>query len=1182
MKRLFLQNIIRSGLLLILLLIASNYSSVLALDPGKELNQYILENWQDELPQNTINAIAQTRDGYIWIGTYEGLARFDGVRFVVFNQNNTANLKSNTILALYQDYSDRLWIGTQNGLTLFKDGIFTSYTTNDGLSNNFIQIIYQDNNNNIWIGTNNGLNLHHDGKFTVYTVKDGLPDNSIRAIYQDKKGNTWIGTQTGLCKYQNNQFISYVNQHGLSNDTVWTIREDSSTGLLIGTSAGAFNQLYSEDFNALNTGNEFANRYINQIFPDRDGNIWFGFESGGLARLSRGKISSFTTKDGLLNNTIKVIFEDREGSLWIGSNGGLNRLRDGKFTFYTTQNGLISNFIRTVFEDRNGNLWIGSDSGGVSRFQDGTFSNITAGLPGDSVRAIHQDNQGNLWFGTNGGVALYKDNHFTNFSTANGLLNNSVRAIYQDAQGNLWFGTNGGLSQYHNGQFTNFTIKNGLSNNVVRALYQDRNGDLWIATQIGLNRYKDGKFVAYTSKDGLANDAIFSFYEDKEGNLWIGTNGGLSRFKNGKFSSYTSKDGLYNDAAFQILEDDRGRLWMSCNKGIYWVNKRDLDDFDNGKIKIISSVGYDKHDGTSSNQCNGATQPAGWKTKDGHLWFPTAKGLIAIDPEHIKTNLIPPPVTIESLFVDNISIDLSTPVSLSPGKERFEFTFSALSLLVPSKVKFKYRLEGFDKSWIDAGNSRTAHYTNIPPGEYQFQVIACNNDGVWNQIGTYYNFTLQTPIWRRWWAFLCYAMIILGTIYLIVRYRLLMLQQRAIFLEEKVSERTKELTESEDRFRKQATELAEMNYQMDQKIAELDSKNNELLVLQKQADRIFSALADALPGTVLNDKYRLEEKIGAGGFGAVFKAVQLGLNRDVAVKVFKPSPGNDSPEAIQRFFLEGLSACRIQHPNAIAILDSGVSTDGIAYLVMELLSGHSLYNELRSKKLFSLRRVSEILKPICDVLVIAHATGIIHRDIKPENIFLHHQDNRQIIKVLDFGLVKLIGDNVGTDFKNLTATGMLLGTPAYMAPEYFSDGICDGRADVYSLGIMAYEMLCGQKPFITDSKSVLELTIKHLTEKAKPLREVNPHIPPEIEVVVMSTIEKDPLKRPTAKEFSKAFMETVSMYADTILDNVNKALLLNRNNDRSSAMDNSQLNITTVRLEDDDGSINIDGTTKVW
>jgi ligand-binding sensor domain-containing protein len=1111
--------LIKRILIAAILVSAISGTDVLALDPERAITQYINDVWQDELPQNTVLAITQTQDGYIWLGTYEGLVRFDGISFTAFDRRSTKELSSNAVFVLQEDSRKRLWIGTNEGLNFLENGKFGRYSTADGLSDNDIKAIYEDRQGNLWIGTDSGLNLFKDGKFTVYKTKDGLSSDNIRSLFEDRAGRLWIGTLNGLNRLENWKFTTYTTKDGLSNNGVRSICEDREGNLWLGTNGGGICRFKDGKFTALTMKEGLSNNYVQFIRHDRDGNIWAGTNGGGLNRFRDGRFSVLKIGEGLSNDFVRAIYEDREGSLWIGTNNGLNCLKEAKFTTFTTREGLSNDNVRVIYEGRDGSIWIGTDGGGIGRLKNGTITNYTTkdGLSNDAIRSFCEDRSGNLWVGTNGGgLNRFKDGKFTVYTTKDGLSNDFIYHIYEDRAGNLWIGTTGGgLNLFKDGKFTAYNIKEGLSNKSVREVYEDRQGGLWVGTISGLNLFKDGKFTVYTTREGLSNDTIFALYEDTEGSLWIGTNGGLNRFKDGKFRSYSTANGLFDDTAFRIMEDAGGYLWMSCNRGVYRVKRKEFDDFDRGMIKSISCSVYTRADGLGANQCNGASQPAGYRSSDGRLWFPTIKGASSIDPEKIKINELPPPVTIEEFIVDNRSIGKGgsgESALLSSGSERFEFHYTAFCLVAPQRVRFRYRLEGFDRDWIEAGVRRTAYYTNIPPGEYSFKVIACNNDGVWNETGDTLMFELPPPWWRTWWAYLLYIFAIAGTVYSGVRLRLQTLERRNMMLEAKVAERTSELDRKNE-------ELAEKIDQLAKKNGELAKTNDELIESYKKADRIFSALAEALPGTVLDGKYQLEEKIGTGGYGAVYRARHLTLNRPIAVKIFRPAAGNDSMEGLERFRLEGVSACRVNHPNAITILDSGIS-DSIAYLVMELLEGHSLAKELETSGRLTPVRAAAILLPVCNVLAEAHRLGIVHRDIKPDNIFLHQTKEGEVVKVVDFGIAKLMGETTG-DIQKLTVTGGIIGTVTYMAPERLSRRPYDGSSDVYSLGVMMYQMLCGHVPFDPDFDGLAAVVLMHLKDDPEPLSNFVKNIPEDLESIVMQAMAKNPQERPTPEEMGK-------------------------------------------------------------
>jgi signal transduction histidine kinase/CheY-like chemotaxis protein/streptogramin lyase len=529
----------------------------------------------------------------------------------------------------------------------------------------------------------------------------------------------------------------------------------------------------------------------------------------GLARWKGGILTTYGAKDGLTGNPIMSFFADREGSFWIGtSGGGLERLKPSAITTYTKDEGLLREETLCVYEAGDGSLWIGTNYGGVSRLKDGKLVTYTTrdGLPYNAVWSVSEDRAGNLWVGTGRGLARWSKGRFIPFASGP-LSQQAVLAIREDRNGTLWVGTRGGgLFRFRiEEEVVSYTTKDGLSSNYVRAIHEDREGNLWLATDTGITRLKDGRFTVYTTKDGVSGKFVRSIYEDRDGALWFGTyDNGLSRFKDGQFTRYTTTDGLFDHTVSQILEDDRGNFWMTGNKGIYRVRKIELEAFAQGKIASINCTSYGIDEGMKNVEANGGSQPAGWRSRDGKLWFPTMGGVVMIDPNHVTVNDSPPPVMIEHLMIDGKPVDLTTTVEAAPGNGVLEFRYAGLSFLASKKVRFKYQLEGFDKDWIDAGTRRVAYYTNIPPGEYRFRVIACNNDGVWNETGASFGFTLKPHFYQTTWFSWLGILIVLGAGAGIGGYlhHVHQVEARERSLTSLVDERTKEL--------KQAKETAEI------------------------------------------------------------------------------------------------------------------------------------------------------------------------------------------------------------------------------------------------------------------------------------------------------------------------------------------------------------------------------------
>ncbi|MBV9764710.1 MAG: PAS domain-containing protein, partial [Acidobacteriaceae bacterium] len=802
-----------------------------SLDPEKAITQYTQDVWNTDagLPQNSVLSIAQTADGYLWLATEDGLARFDGVRFAVFDRENTPQLQSNDIRALLADRENNLWIGTNGGgLTLFQDGKFTTFTTRDGLSNDAILSLYEDGDRAIWVGTDGGgLSRFYKGRFTHYSQKDGLPDNVVFAISGDSQGTLWVATHAGLAAWKDGRFATYTTRDGLSNVDIRCAHVDRKGELWVGTNGGGLSRLTNGRFVNYSVRDGLSSNTIWSISEDSAGTLWIGTGEGGLDRLRDGQFSPYTAKQGLPSDQIWTTFEDREGTLWIGTKGGgLARLKDGAFTTLTTKEGLSGDVVLPIYEDRNGAIWVGTRGGGLNRLQEGKVTVYTTkdGLADDTIFSITEDRQGSLWIATRKGFTRFKDGKFTTLAEKNGLPNNIVLATYTDHNGDVWAGTRGGLSRFDGHGFTTYTTKDGLSNDNVLSIYEDIRHVLWIGTGGGgLNRFQNGRFDSHTTKNGLSNDVVWSIHGDPDGTLWLGTNGGgLNRFKDGKFTAYTTRNGLFDDSIFQILPDSRGYLWMSSNRGVFRVSREDLSSFAERRIRSIKSYGYGTADGMKTKECNGGFQPAGWKTSDGRLLFPTMKGLSMVAPARLEIDRHPPPVVIERVVIDGVSFAPDKPVRLPPGKGQLEFEFTALSLLSSEKIRFKYMLQGFEKDWVEAGTRRAAYYTNIPPGEYRFRVIACNKDGVWNTAGAFVPLTLR-PHFYQTFAFATFCFLIAAGLFLgAYRLRIKRLRSNETKLVLLVDERTRALAhqaralqESEKRFRQLAENIHEVFWMID-------------------------------------------------------------------------------------------------------------------------------------------------------------------------------------------------------------------------------------------------------------------------------------------------------------------------------------------------------------------------------
>jgi signal transduction histidine kinase/ligand-binding sensor domain-containing protein len=788
--------------------------------------QFDLWNTDQGLPQNDVQAILQTRDGYLWLTTSDGLVRFDGVRFTVFNKGNTKGLLSNRLTALYEGRDGSLWIGTEDrGLIRYHERGFTTYTTAEGLKSNWIWAITENVAGQMLVLTRLGVMIWNGERFIPYRSDDGVSERIYR--WPDRMGGLSFFDDQVLHVFDGRAFRIFnedlkfkvqkstdilKDQHG----THWFVAKDAR---LISLKDGVFS---SYVINGLP-----PEAIITALFQEQQGAIWIGTARHGLGRLKDGALTIYSE----VKDSVRAIYKDREGTLWIGAGDGLRRVRRQDITVYAEKDGLLGRGVNSIFEDREGSIWLGTWRGGLNRLKDGRMTSLGTGdgLSGNLLTAVYEDRDGNLWVGTHDrGINLYKDGKFTVYGTKDGLGDQGVASIYQDRAGTLWIGTYSGLTRFRDGAFTNFAVKDGLLQGGVQVIQESRTGELWLGTQWGLSRYSNGKFTNYTERDGLSSDNVRAIYEDRAGILWVGTyDGGLNRFVDGKFTKYTTNDGLFNNGVFQILEDDRGYFWMSCNLGIYRVKRQELEDFAAGEISVVTSIAYGKKDGMLSAECNGGHQPAGVRTRDGRMWFPTQDGAAVIDPQTIEINAQPPPVVVEDCLLDNKPVNLSGQVEIAPGQQNIEIRYTGLSFINSEQVHFKYKLEGLDDDWIDAGSRRSVSYSYLPPGTYTFRVTAANRDGIWNSEGAILRLNVRPPFWRMWWFISLAALCAMGLVFLIYERRVARLR-RARAAQEEFS---RQLIESQENERKRIA--AELHDSLGQNL--LIIKNRALLGLTPDA-----------------------------------------------------------------------------------------------------------------------------------------------------------------------------------------------------------------------------------------------------------------------------------------------------------------------------------------------------------
>jgi ligand-binding sensor domain-containing protein/signal transduction histidine kinase len=722
-------------------------------------DQYIHRAWgtADGLPQNSITTMVQTRDGYLWLGTFGGLVRFDGNAFTVFDPGNTPGLISGRITALLEAKDGSLWVATESGLARFQDGRFTSHTGEGMLPPGGIVTMFEDRQRRLWVSLGSTL-ARFDGRTFVTFAGVAAPpaktgDVRVASFAETPDGRLWVGTHSGVGRIEGDHTVSVTMEAGGPRTVVTSLLVDSKGRLW--AAAGSLWRLDPDmeypHFNEIpltSKAGESAN--IGVFAEDRDGSLWLGSGRSGLYRWRDGVVDVYDTADGLTDNNARATLVDREGNVWIGTDvAGLNRLRRRHVWSYEVPDRQQPS-IAPIVGDGAGGLWIGGTCSGLLHFYGGGFRDVETkahGLPNDCIWALHRDADGTLWMGSPGtGLARRQDGRVRAFTTSDGLASNDVFGIARDRDGALWVGTTAGVSRFQDGRFVNFGPAQGLHHDV-RCIYQTRDGAVWLGGVDGLSRYQDGRFKRFAAADGLSHPHVRAIYEDADGTIWIGTyGGGLNRYRGGRFTTYLMKNGLHDNAVSRIIEDDRGNLWMSGNNGVFRVARSQLNAFAEGRTSYVTSVSYGTADGMAIDETNGG-QPAGWRTADGRLWFPTIKGLVSIEP---PTAAPPSPaVLVERVAVDGEVMTDARLGSLGPGDADVEIHYTAIDLGAAEKTRFRYRLIGYDRTWIDSGSRRVAYYTRIPPGSYQFEVLATNSDGEWHTTPGRIALSVRPLFWQR-------------------------------------------------------------------------------------------------------------------------------------------------------------------------------------------------------------------------------------------------------------------------------------------------------------------------------------------------------------------------------------------------------------------------------------------------
>jgi len=1075
----------------VIIFLLFGFSRLSALAPYIPVDRYLVETWrlEDGLPQNTITCIAQTRSGYIWIGTGNGLARFDGVHFqnFFFFENGR---RIGQVNQLFVDRDGNLWIINIDCIGIVSDSpssVPRSVMEKVGLTD-----IHQDRSGRLWLLTNNGVAI-----YTKEKAKFIHRDPNFFKIMEDREGGVWLfNSELSAWHFQDSGRLERVidwSDRGWK--TIFDVIEHGNDWV-IATDLGFFhsNEKHHESI-AFITGVPFQNSYqYCQFFLDHKQSVWI-YSPEGIAHLNcpEKKWDSILPikTNSWSNNTICI---DKDLNLWIASTAG-----PGRISLTGTPNleksSRIASECLSIFEDSWGNIW-GGLRYGLVRFNKPRISVFHTDPVNtcNSLRLVFLDHKGVLrafsdactqWFelagnrlildsgwkrnGSNPQVyPLINHKYFLVFpggpiaiaddrrrvQKLNRGFQHSIERMVQNTRGECWIIlSNREIIQLDPENFKLLrNIGAKIPSSTIGAMKPFPDGSIWIGTNQGLFLLKSGKITQLFPDSMISELPIVDIFRDRDGNVWLGCYGGLGLIQKDNIHIFQVADGLADPDILAIQEDDDSRLWLSTNHGIMAIEKKKLLASAEGKIKKLHPLLFDTRDGMTNIEGNSSIHSS-LRDSDGRIWFCNMDGLVMIDPKNLQFHLDPPPVHIERVVADGSDKDQIHSVVAPAGTKRLEIHFTVVDFIHPNKVHFLIRLEGYDRDWLEIGGNqpRFISYTGLPPGRYRFRVRACNGDGVWNLKGATLDLRVLPFFWQTAWFRIAAALAGLAILYLLT-----------LFI------------------------------------------------------RRFFFLFTYWRKKRLVGPYVLEEIIGYGAMATVFRAHRLLSSREkVAVKILKKEHFADEL-TLQRFKREGALIDLIDHPHIVRVLSRG-EQEGTFYIVMEHLEGITLAERISRWGRFDLPDAAPILLQLVDVLGELHRRGIIHRDLKPANIMLPEREGRfDFVKLLDFGTAKPTFQATETEY------GTFVGTLAYMAPEQIR-GRETTASDIYSLGMIAYEMLAGIRPFAACKPFDLPETIQE--HPPDPLGGIRPDLPVGLVGLIMRTLAKDPGLRPSLNEIASELAE---------------------------------------------------------
>jgi ligand-binding sensor domain-containing protein len=765
--------------------VLTHASGAAALDPSRSLAQYVHERYTEAqgFPMASVNALLPGRGGVLWIGTDEGLVRFDGARFVTYDRHSQPAMTSTIILSIAERADGSLWLGTEDGLLELAGDVVRAPVLLRPLPSKSVWALLQDGGT-LWVGTNAGLvRLAGDRPDLVPHAAD-LPPIKVKALLRGRDGTIWVGHETGLARLDGGRLVRGPAE--LDGTRVTGLDDDRRGALWVTTLGSGVVRVHGARVEVFGPARGVP-MDTRGVRGDERGDVWVGTEVG-LVRLRGDHFESSSPAD--VDTRVWTLAGDAEGNLWVGTeSSGLERYWDGDFIPFGAAEGLHGEFSLAVLQDRRDDVWVAT-YGGVSRLPGGRLTRPEVVVEGNHPLALHEDRKGDLWIGTDGkGLGRVRAGEVTWIATGAKPL--SIDAIQDDADGSLWLGAYDGLYRLHDGALE--LVRDGLPEGVrVLSLGLDPGGSLWVGLEThGAYHRLDAHFEPVTGGPPRDRD-VTDFHFDPDGTVWIGTLGaGLWRGRRDGWAGFGLAQGLAEDVVWRILDDSQGFLWLPSNRGVQRVARTELEAVASGQTDRVLPHTFGTADGMRTRECNGATSPAGWRGRDGRLWFVTAKGLAVVDPTRLVVRA-PPSVMIDGVVVDGGRLPAPDRLILPAGTERLQVEFTAPTFIAPGALRFRYRLVGHDRSWLDAGATRQAHYTTLAPGVYHLQVQARAGNGPWS-VAAVLPVVQRAFIYQTWWFLLALAVVSVGAAGGLIRYRIARAERRARELEQKVAEAVAEI-----------------------------------------------------------------------------------------------------------------------------------------------------------------------------------------------------------------------------------------------------------------------------------------------------------------------------------------------------------------------------------------------------